>query len=90
MPTLNIPRILAQLKAERRRLNRAIAALEKLVYIAQKEKRPTRSGNAPRRRQPGNPPPLKDQRSKEQRGKLLLFRKPRKSVRSKSSQAEEA
>jgi hypothetical protein len=87
---LNIPRILAELKAERRRLNRAIAALEKLVYLPQKEKRSARTGEAPRRKRPGTPPPLKDQRRKEQRGKLLLFRKPRKSVRSKSSQAEEA
>ncbi len=87
---MNIPGILAELKAERRRLNRAIAALEKLVYTAPKERRSSHSGIAPRRKKAGTPPALKDQRSKEQRGKLLLFRKPRKRVRSKSSQAEEA
>ncbi len=87
---MNIPGILAELKADRRRLDRAIAALEKLVSTASKEKRSAHSGSAPRRKQAGTPAVLKDQRSKEQRGKLLLFRKPRKRVRPKSSQAEEA
>jgi hypothetical protein len=83
MPTLNIPRILAELKAERRRLNRAIAALEKLAYIAPKEKRSAHSRNAPRTRQAGPPPPLRNQRRKE--GTLLLFRKSRGSVRTSAS-----
>jgi len=87
---LNIPGILAELKADRRRLNRAIAALEKLVYTAPKEKRSSHSSSAPGRKQTGTPHALKDQPSKQQRGKLLLFPKPRKRVRSKSSQAEEA
>lgn len=86
---MNIPGILAELKAERRRLQRAIAALEKLVYTAQKEKKLSYPGAAPRKKQAGTPA-HQEQRSKEQRGKLLLFRKARKSVRSKSSQAEEA
>ena len=87
---MNIPGILAELKAERRRLNRAIAALEKLVYTAQKEKRSSHPGAAPRKKQAETPPPLREPGSREQRGKLLLFRKARKRVSSKSSQAEEA
>jgi len=87
---LNIPGILAELKADRRRLNRAIAALEKLVYTPPKEKRSSHSSSALDGKQAGTPPALKDQPSKEQRGKLLLFPKSRKRVRSKSSQVEEA
>jgi hypothetical protein len=86
---LNIPRILAELKAQRRRLNRAIAALEKLNY-PQKEKRSSRPDNTPRRTQPRTSASSKDLRDKDQRGKLLLFRKPRKNARPRTSQAEEA
>jgi hypothetical protein len=89
-PTLNIPRILAELKAERRRLNRAIVALEKLTYLPPKGKRSSRSGTKPRRTQPGASLLFKDQRRKDQQGKLLMFRKPRKNGRSRSSQAEQA
>jgi hypothetical protein len=94
-PTLNIPRILAELKAERRRLNRAIAALEKLTYLPQKEKRSSRSGSTLRRTQPGTSLSSKDrggedQPGKNQRGNLLMFRKPRKNAHPRTSHAEEA
>jgi hypothetical protein len=87
---LNIPRILAELKAERRRLNRAIAALQKLTYLPQKERRSSRSGSTPGRTQPETSLSSKDRGGKDQRAKVLVFRKSRKNARPQSSQAEEA
>jgi hypothetical protein len=80
---VNIARILAELKAERSRLDRAIAALEKLAFAAQKKRK--RAARSTRRSKTGTTPS-----SKDQRGKVILFRKLRKSGNSKGSQAEEA
>jgi hypothetical protein len=82
---VKIARILAELKAERQRLNRAIAALEKLAFAARSEKRSALSTPAPRRDHKRTKLPPKGQP-----GKVILFRKLRKSGRSKGSQAEEA
>ena len=76
---MNVRKILIELKAERDRLNRAIAALEKLA--PQRKSRPV-SG----RRMADNPTPA----PKKKRGQLLVFRKPKVSVRSRTSKAEEA
>jgi hypothetical protein len=83
LPTVNIARILAELKAERSRLDRAIAALEKLALAAQKRKKAAPSTPAQRRARKGLKLPPKE------RGKLIVFRKLRKSG-SKPAQAEEA
>ena len=83
---MNIAKILAELKAERSRLDRAIAALEKLAFATQrKTKRSTLAAPPQRRSKTGaafSP--------QHQRGKVILFRRLRKSGRSKGSQAEEA
>lgn len=76
---MNVRKILIELKAERARLNRAIAALEKLA--PQKKSRPV-SGS----RMADTPTAAPKQR----RGQLLAFRKPKASVRSRTSNAEEA
>jgi len=76
---VNIRNILIELKAERTRLNRAIAALEKLV--------------PPRKSQPssgGRPTDMLATASQVKRGKVLVFRKPKISARAKASKAEEA
>jgi hypothetical protein len=78
-PLVNVRKILVELKAERDRLNRAIAALEKLA--PQRKSRPV-SGS----RMADTPTPA----PKEKRGQLLAFRKPKVSVRSRTSKAEEA
>jgi hypothetical protein len=80
---VNIRTILAELKAERSRLNRAIAALEGLAAANQKAKK-SRRVTAQRRADALLPAP------KQERGQLLVFRKPKASVRSKPSKAEEA
>jgi hypothetical protein len=80
---VNIRTILAELKAERSRLNRAIAALERLAAANQKAKK-SRRASAPRRRDALSSAPA------EKRGKLLIFRKLRRSTPAKPSKAEEA
>jgi hypothetical protein len=83
LPLVNIRTILAELKAERSRLNRAIAALERLAAANQKAKKSCRAP-APRRREAlSSAPGVK-------RGQLLMFRKPRSSTPAKPSKAEEA
>jgi hypothetical protein len=79
---------LSELEAERRRIDRAIIALQKIVRTGRKEKRSTRLAG---KRRPAQPRTLKikDHNLQHSRGKLLLFRKPRK-MRSKPSHAEEA
>ncbi|HST12529.1 MAG TPA: hypothetical protein VLL05_19295 [Terriglobales bacterium] len=87
---MNIRMILNELKAERCRLDRAIAALEKIALASQKKRKSARS--AQRRTQAGRLLPkklAKKQPVQELQGKLLLFRKPRR-ARSKPSRAEEA
>jgi len=80
---VNIRTILAELKAERSRLNRAIVALERLAAANQKAKK-SRRAFVQRRGDAVLSAP------KEKRGQLLMFRKLRTSVRSKPSKAEEA
>jgi septal ring factor EnvC (AmiA/AmiB activator) len=80
---VNIRTILAELKAERSRLNRAIAALERLVAANQKAKKSPRA-SAQRRRDALSSAPA------EKRGQLLMFRKIRRSAPAKPSKAEEA
>lgn len=80
---MNIRMILAELKAERSRLNRAIAALERLAAANQKAKK-SRRASAQRRRNALSSIPG------DRRGQLLMFQKPRRSARVKSSKAEEA
>ena len=83
---MKIPRILAELKAERSRLDRAIAALEKLASAAQrKTKRSALAAPAQRRSKTGTA-----FSPQHQPGNVILFRRLRKSGRSKGSQAEEA
>jgi hypothetical protein len=79
---VNIRKILAELKAERSRLNRAIAVLEKLQAATQKEKG-SRRATERRRGEALSPAPI------ERRGEVLMFRKLKVS-RSKPSKAEEA
>ena len=81
---MNVARILAQLKAERRRLNVAIAALERLVEPVQKQVKPTN------RRSPAERKRRSTSRRGAVRGTLLQFRLPRTIPRSKPDQAEEA
>jgi hypothetical protein len=80
---VNIRKILAELKAERSRLNRAIVVLEKLMAATQKEKG-SRRATKQRRGDPLSSAP------REKRGELLMFRKPKTSARSKPSKVEEA
>ena len=80
---MNIRTILAELKAERSRLNRAIAALERLAAANQKAKK-SRRASARRRRIALSSAP------KEKRGQLLMFRRLKATVDSKPSKAEEA
>jgi len=80
---VNIRKILAELKAERSRLNRAIVVLEKLQAVTQKEKGSRRATEKRR------VDVLSSTRG-ERRGQLLMFRKPKTSARSKRSKAEEA
>jgi hypothetical protein len=61
---LNIRQVLNELKSQRRQLDKAIAALER-VAIARKPRQKTQSAAA--------------QSSKTDRGKLLLFKPPRTS-----------
>ena len=82
-PLVNIRTILAEVKAERSRLNRAIAALERLAAAKQKAKKSGRA-LAQRRRDALSSAPG------EIRGQLLMFRKPRKITLAKPSKAEEA
>jgi hypothetical protein len=80
---VNIRTILAELKAERSRLNRAIAALERLAVANRKAKKSRRA----------SPPRRKDALSSapgEMRGQLLMFRKLRRIAPAKASRAEEA
>ena len=79
---VNIRKILAELKAERSRLNRAIVVLEKLQPAIQKERGSRRPSEQRRRDSVSSAP-------RERRGELLMFRKPKVS-RSKPSKAEEA
>ena len=80
---VNIRTILAELKAERSRLNRAIAALERLAAANQKAKK-SRRASAQRRRDALSSAPA------EKRGQVLMFRKIRRSAPAKPSKAEEA
>ena len=83
---MNLPRILAQLKAERRRLNTAITALEKVVASTKKQGAPrsdrSRSAATPQGHRKTSQAPAK--------GKLLQFRLPRTRVRRKPERVEEA
>ena len=85
LPTLNIQRILAELRMERRRLERAIAALEKIAPSPKKSYRPVAE-----RRSQGARTIIKDRPGHDRQGKLLLFRKPQRTGRPKPSRAEEA
>jgi len=78
-PLVNVRRILVELKAERTRLNRAIAALEKLV--PKKKSRPSSRGR---------PTDSLATDSQVKRGKVLVFRRLKISARAKASKAEEA
>jgi hypothetical protein len=80
---VNIRKILAELKAERSRLNRAIVVLEKLRDATQKEKGSRRATEQRRGDVLSSAP-------REKRGQLLMFRKPKTSARSKPSKAEQA
>ena len=79
---MNIRKILAELKAERSRLNRAIVVLERLQTATQKEKGSRRATEQRRREALSSAP-------REKRGELLMFRKPKVS-RCKPSKVEEA
>jgi hypothetical protein len=83
LPLVNIRRILAELKSERSRLNRAIVALERLAAANRKGKK-SRRASVQRRRDALSSAPG------EKRGQLLMFRKVRTSTRAKPSKAEEA
>jgi hypothetical protein len=78
-PLVNVRKILIELKAERARLTRAIAALEKLT-----PQRKSRSVSGSRTADTPTSAP------KEKRGQLLAFRKLKVSARSRTSKAEEA
>jgi len=80
---VNIRMVLAELKAERSRLNRAIAALERLASANRKAKKARRVA-AQRRRDALSSAPG------EKRGQLLMFRKLRRNTLAKPSKAEEA
>jgi septal ring factor EnvC (AmiA/AmiB activator) len=80
---VNIRTILAELKAERSRLNRAIAALERLAAANQRARKSRRVAAQRRRDALASAPG-------EKRGQLLMFRKLRRSTRVKPSKAEEA
>jgi hypothetical protein len=87
--TMNITRILIELKAQRNKLNDAIAALESLApraskQAASKTRRP-KSGST--RRRPASKSPRNSHPSAS--AKIIPFRRPRR-VRAKSSQAEQA
>jgi hypothetical protein len=76
---VNVRKILADLKAERTRLNRAIAAIEKLTP---KKKSRRVSGKTQAE--------VLQAASGEKRGQLLEFRRLKISARAKTSRAEEA
>jgi hypothetical protein len=76
---VNVRKILADLKAERTRLNRVIAAIEKLT--PKKKSRPV-LGKTQVEVLPAAPG--------EKRGQLLTFRKLKIRARAKTSRAEEA
>ena len=80
---MKIRKILAELKAERSRLNRAIAALERVAAANQKAKK-SRRASAQRRRDALSSAPA------EKRGKLLMFRKLRRTGLAKPSKVGEA
>jgi hypothetical protein len=90
---LDIARILAELKRQRRRLDEAITALEDVALRTQKQARPKNrqpKKAAKHRRQARTTPRSPHAESIPNLGKLIPFRSSRRRARPKPSRAEEA